>query len=113
VHELLLYAWRLPEDLEPLRRVVVEICSGEWGAVVFTSQAQVRHLVEVARSMGRETALVDALRARTIVAAVGPTCAAALAAVGVEPHVVPDHPKMGAMVAALAAHAVKKREPPQ
>jgi uroporphyrinogen-III synthase len=94
----------MPEDLGPLRRLVGDICGGRLGAVVFTSQAQARHLFEVARSIDAEPALRDALRTRTIVAAVGPTCAAALESLGVQPHIVPAHPKMGAMVAALAAH---------
>ncbi len=111
VHELLLYAWHLPEDLEPLRRLVAEIVDGQVGAVVFTSQIQARHLFHVAASMEREGALRDALRSRTVVAAVGPTCARALAALGVPPHVVPDNPKMGAMLTALADHMGKR--PPQ
>ena len=104
VEELLVYAWTMPEDLEPLRRLVLEICHGEWGAIAFTSQVQARHLFAVARSMALEPALREALRTRTIVAAVGPTCAAALEALGVAPHVVPENPKMGAMISALAAH---------
>jgi uroporphyrinogen-III synthase len=104
VHELLLYVWRLPEDLEPLRRLVAEIVDGQVGAVVFTSQIQARHLFHVAASMERAGALRDALRSRAVVTAVGPTCARALAALGVPPHVVPENPKMGAMLTALADH---------
>jgi uroporphyrinogen-III synthase len=104
VHELLLYVWRLPEDVEPLRRLVAEIVDGQVGAVVFTSQIQARHLFHVAASMDRAGALRDALRSRTVVTAVGPTCARALAALGVPPHVVPENPKMGAMLTALADH---------
>ena len=40
---------------------------------------------------------------RIVVAAVGPTCARALSQLGAPPHVVPEQPKMGAMVVALAA----------
>jgi uroporphyrinogen-III synthase len=47
--------------------------------------------------------LTQALTTHCLVAAVGPTCATALNAVGVMPHVVPSHPKMGPMVAALTA----------
>lgn len=102
VHELLLYAWRLPEDRGPLQQLVDELVQGRVDAVVFTSQAQARHLFQIAAEKGATAALVSALRTRTLVAAVGPTCAAALAALGAPPHVVPSHPKMGAMVAALA-----------
>jgi uroporphyrinogen-III synthase len=43
------------------------------------------------------------------VAAVGPTCAAALERVGAPPHVVPARPKMGAMVAALVERVARSR----
>jgi uroporphyrinogen-III synthase len=48
--------------------------------------------------------MLAAMRARVLVAAVGPTCAAALDAIGVPPHVVPANPSMGAMIAALAGY---------
>jgi uroporphyrinogen-III synthase len=108
VRELMLYAWKLPEDLGPLRRLVDEIVDGQIGAVVFTSQIQARHLFQVAGSMDREGALREALRSRAIVAAVGPTCARALVALGVQPHVTPANPKMGAMMSALADHAAAR-----
>jgi uroporphyrinogen-III synthase len=109
VHEVLLYEWRLPEDLAPLRQLVTEICDGRLGAILFTSQVQARHLFAVAGTMGAALALGEALRTRTIVAAVGPTCAAALESLGVRPHVVPANPKMGAAVAALAAFVRERR----
>jgi uroporphyrinogen-III synthase len=112
VHELLLYAWRLPADLGPLRRLVAEIAQGEVGAVAFTSQAQARHLFQIAASLERASALREALCARAIVAAVGPTCARALADLGVPPHVVPENPKMGAMVVALVNHVARLKGAP-
>jgi len=102
VRELLLYEWALPEDTVPMRRLVEEIVERRVGAVAFTSQVQLRHLMIVAKEMRRLDDLLVALRTHTIVAAVGPTCADALVQAGVVPRVVPDHPKMGAMVAALA-----------
>jgi uroporphyrinogen-III synthase len=104
VEELLLYAWRMPDDLEPLRRLIGEISDGRFGAVLFTSQVQAHHLLAVAKEMGRADPLRQALRERTVVAAVGPTCARALTDLGVAPHVVPDRPKMGAAVAALSSY---------
>ena len=72
--------------------------------IAFTSQVQIRHLWHVATSLGLAEALTQALHTQLIVAVVGPTCAAALTALGVTPHVVPAHPKMGPMVMALAAY---------
>jgi uroporphyrinogen-III synthase len=104
LHEALLYEWRLPAELGPLRGLVGELIAGQVGAIAFTSQVQARHLFQLARESGQADALAEALRTRTVVAAVGPTCAAALQELGVEPHVVPEHPKMGPMVVELAKH---------
>lgn len=101
LHELLLYEWALPEDLGPLRALVDDLAAGRFAAAAFTSQVQVRHLVQVAEQAGRLQALLEALRSRVVVAAVGPTCARALEELGVPPQVVPENPKMGAMLAAL------------
>jgi uroporphyrinogen-III synthase len=71
-------------------------------AIVFTSQVQVRHLFLVASRMGCEHQLAMALQKNIVVASVGPTCTAILQQYGVAPHVVPEHPKMGHLVKALA-----------
>lgn len=102
IQETLLYEWRLPEDLGPLQSLVQEIIERRVGAIAFTSQVQVRHLFQVASELGQSEALISALRNDTVVAAVGPTCASALEASGVTPHVVPERPKMGAMIVSLA-----------
>lgn len=101
LHELLLYEWALPEDPGPLRALVGELVAGRFAAAAFTSQVQVRHLVQVAEQAGLREQLLEALRSRVVVAAVGPTCARALEELGVPPQVVPENPKMGAMLAAL------------
>ena len=100
VRDLCLYEWRLPEDTGPLRSLIREIVAGEVDALAFTSQVQLRHLLQVAGEMGAEEALLAALP-RVVVAAVGPTCAAALEDAGIVPDIVPAHPKMGPMVVAL------------
>jgi uroporphyrinogen-III synthase len=109
VLDVSLYEWALPEDLEPLERLVETIIDGGVDAIAFTSQVQVRHLFEVASRSGRTLKLRHALNTRTVVAAVGPTCAAALAEAGVTPRVVPSNPKMGPMVVALAEHLAARR----
>ena len=115
VEELCLYEWRLPVDLDPLRRLVRAAVSGDLDAVAFTSQIQARHLFEVARDLGLHLDLVRALTTRVVVAAVGPTCAEALRALGMPPHVVPERAEDGPLVAALAAyldHAASARRGP-
>lgn len=101
LRELLLYEWALPLDLEPLQQLVRDLIAGRFAAAAFTSQIQARHLVLVAERMGARAALLAALRAGVVVAAVGPTCAAALRALGIEPQVMPENPKMGPMLEAL------------
>jgi len=95
------YAWALPEDLAALRELVGDMISGRIDAIAFTTQIQAKHLFEVAESLGSRAALVDALRGRVTVAAVGPTTAGVLEGLGAPPHVVPSQSSMGAMVMAL------------
>jgi uroporphyrinogen-III synthase len=96
------YTWALPEDLAPLRALVEAIARGEVDAVAFTTQVQARHLFAVADTIGARASMALAMAERVVVAAVGPTCARALAQLGAPPHVVPEQGKMGAMVVALA-----------
>jgi uroporphyrinogen-III synthase len=102
VLDISLYEWRLPEDTEPLERLIREVIAGTVQVVAFTSQVQLRHLLLVSERMGMRESLVEALRTRALVAAVGPTCAAALEAAGIVADVVPVHPKMGPLVVAIA-----------
>ena len=97
--ELLPYEWQMPEDTAPLVDLVDEAIAGSIDAVAFTSQIQVRHLWKVAGE--RAGALRSALGGPTIGAS-GPTCAAALEAVGVAPTVVADPPKLNALLRAMA-----------
>ncbi len=102
VVEIQPYAWALPEDPEPLRELVRVLVAGGVDAVAITTQVQAKHLFEVARTIGMDRAMGEVLRERVIVAAVGPTCARTLVDLGVPPHVVPAHGKMGSLVLALA-----------
>ncbi|MGH7271086.1 MAG: uroporphyrinogen-III synthase [Polyangiaceae bacterium] len=102
VHEVKPYVWALPEDLSALRGLVRAITGARVRAVAFTTQVQAKHLFDVADAMGERASLVEALRGRVVVAAIGPTCARALIELGAPPHVVPERANMGAMVAALA-----------
>lgn len=101
LREIFVYEWRLPDDLRPLEALVDELVAGGLDALAFTSQVQVRHLFRVAEPRCGADLLRRALNERAVVAAVGPTCAAALEAAGVPPRVVPTNPKMGPMVVAL------------
>jgi uroporphyrinogen-III synthase len=92
----------LPEDTSKLRSLVEDIIAQRIDAVVFTSQIQVRHLFLIAGELGQAERLAEALNTKTVVASIGPTCTGVLQDYGVTPHVIPEHPKMGYLVKALA-----------
>jgi uroporphyrinogen-III synthase len=112
VFEVRPYEWALPEDVRPLEALVATLIGGGVDALAITTQVQARNLFEVADTLGERSALVDALRSRVVVAAVGPTCAGTLEALGAPPHVVPETSKMGALVLALASHFEARRGSP-
>jgi uroporphyrinogen-III synthase len=102
LEEWCLYEWLMPEDVAPLAALVDQLIDRRVDAIVFTSQIQCRNLFRLATALGKAGELASVLGAHTIVAAIGPVCADALRAVGITPDVLPAHPKMGPLVAALA-----------
>ena len=102
LNELCVYEWRLPDDVGPLTDMVRAIVAREVDAVIFTSQVQWKHLLRISSDLEMTDAMIHALRTGVIVAAIGPICSAALVNSGVHPHVVPENPKMGPLVSALA-----------
>jgi uroporphyrinogen-III synthase len=97
-----IYRWALPEDMEPLRQGVQKILRGEVDVALFTNGAQVDHLFEIA---SRDTA-GDSLRhafTNIVVGSVGPVCTQVLEQFGVKPDIEPVHPKMGSLIADVAA----------
>jgi len=107
LNELCVYEWRLPEDVGPLQDMARAIVKREVDAVIFTSQVQWKHLLRIASDLDLAGELQQALTAGVVVASVGPICSAVLDEAGVRPHVVPDNPKMGPLVAALAEYFKK------
>jgi uroporphyrinogen-III synthase len=104
LEELCLYEWQLPEDTTPLVTLIAEAQRGAFDAVVFTSQIQARHLFQIAETLGQADGLREALNQRTVTTSIGPTCSATLRALGVEPRIEPEHPKMGPMVIVLGQY---------
>jgi len=109
VGELRTYTWRLPDDLGPIEELIREVLAGRIDAVAFTSQVQVRHLFEVAARMNCNAALRFALRHRTIVGSIGPTCSLALEELDASPHVVASPPKMRPLVTAVGQCLAERR----
>ena len=95
------YRWALPEDPRPLAAAAAALARGAVDVAVFTNAAQVEHLF-------RAAADPEALRrgvARAVVASVGPVCSEALEAHGIAPDLEASPPKMGPLVALVAARA--------
>lgn len=97
-----IYRWALPEDLEPLRAAIREVAAGSVGVVLFTAAQQVVHMLRVASDLGVEDALRESLRTRVVVGSIGPTTSETLRENGLPVDIVPEHPKMGHLVAAAA-----------
>ncbi len=99
--EIWLYRWALPESTNELEGLVDELCLGRVDALAITCQIQFRHLMQVAKSIGKSEDLIRALNQKVVVGVVGPTCNAIVQAYGVNVQVIPEHPKMGPLVATL------------
>jgi uroporphyrinogen-III synthase len=106
VTALEVYRWSLPDDLNPLQEAVRRITRREFDVVVFTTSIQLVHLLQVAEQMGRAQEVRQALREDLAVASVGPIMNATLTGEGIDPDIVPAHPKMGILVRAAAENAV-------
>jgi uroporphyrinogen-III synthase len=102
VQEIATYRWALPADTKPLERLIDELAASRVDAVVFTSAVQIRNLYAIAERMGRAAALAGSLNA-CVVASIGPVCSRALIERGIEPRFEADPPKLGPLVAGLAA----------
>jgi uroporphyrinogen-III synthase len=100
VRELMVYEWRLPDDVAPLSAMIDALIAGDIPVLAVTSQVQLRHLMAVAGP--RQQALIDALNRHVLVGAVGPTCADACSRAGIDRVVMPRHPKLAALLHALA-----------
>lgn len=104
VSSVRVYSWALPEDLGPLQVAIREVASGEADVVAFTTGQQVRNVLEVARQIGAEAELRQAL-SRTLIGSIGPTCTAALRELGLGVDFEPDRGRMTDLVQGLARSA--------
>ena len=107
--ELLFDEWDMPSDPALLTSAALRLVDGDFAAAAFTTQAQARNLLTVATRIGRRDEVIDALRSRVVVAAVGPGCARTLDRLGVPAHVVPGAPRRSAMLEALVDRLATRR----
>jgi uroporphyrinogen-III synthase len=99
-----IYRWALPDDVAPLQQAIEELLRGEAEVALFTNGAQVDHLFKVAGGVQAQQSLREALRA-VVVGSVGPVCTEVLEQFAVTPDIEPAHPKMGSLIAQVAAAA--------
>lgn len=110
VLEIPLYEWALPENHEPLIRLIHDLLTGRVDVLAFTSSPQIKHLFAVAGRLELRDKLLGALRDTVAVAVVGPVCKAALADYGIIPQIQPDKGTMGALAHAIADHLTAREE---
>ena len=105
VTSIAIYRWELPDDREPLREAARRLVGRRFDVVIFTSSIQLDHLLEVARDLGIEDDVLEALRDDIAIASVGPVMTATLQSYGLPADIVPNHPKMGPLVKAASEAA--------
>jgi uroporphyrinogen-III synthase len=104
VKTIAVYRWALPEDLAPLRGAIETLLRGDAQVALFTNGAQVEHLFRVATAQKLEDKLRIACKA-LVIGSVGPICTQVLQEFGLKPDIEPEHPKMGSLIAEVAASA--------
>jgi uroporphyrinogen-III synthase len=110
VRSVTIYGWALPLDIAPLTAAIERIIERRADVVLFTSAQQVEHLFAVAGDAGRASELSEALRTQVLCASIGPVTSEALVARGLTADLVPEHPKMGHLVQAVARDARERLE---
>ena len=100
-----LYRWDLPSDVEPLRSAVRQLATEEVDVVLFTSSIQLDHLFLVAQELGLEAQVRSTLQRKVVNASIGPVMTDAMRAAGIPVDIIPNHPKMWALVKAAAVEA--------
>jgi uroporphyrinogen-III synthase len=98
------YRWALPEDLTPLRQAIQKILEGQADVALFTNANQVDNLFRVAADDKLDDSLRRAFKA-VVIGSVGPVCTQALEQFELKPDIESTHPKMGSLIAEVAASA--------
>jgi uroporphyrinogen-III synthase len=107
VTQVPVYKWDLPEDTEPLKNAVRAVINGDVDLALFTTSVQVIHLLKIARELGLEDSVRDALSKMTI-GSIGPVTSEELREQGIHVDFEPEHPKMGFLVNEAARYVSLK-----
>jgi uroporphyrinogen-III synthase len=105
-----LYHYEQASDTEAVSELVRRITHREIDAITFTNGPQARFLLKSAASLGGSEELLRHLNNDVAVVSIGEVTSKALREMGIEPHVIPDEPKMGPMVKALSDFFESRRK---
>jgi uroporphyrinogen-III synthase len=97
-----IYRWELPDNIGPLKEATRRLARRDFDVVIFTTSIQLTHLYEVATNLGVLAEVQQTLARDVVIASVGPVMTAALREHGLEPDIIPEHPKMAALVRSTA-----------
>ena len=100
------YRWALPVDTRPLADAVRRIIARQVDVALFTSATQIRHVVEIAGTLGVAPELHDALQ-EVAICSIGPVCTEAIVDAGVAVDMEPEHAKLGFLVRDAAARSTE------
>jgi uroporphyrinogen-III synthase len=98
------YRWTLPDELEPLRDLLMKIMQGEVDVLLITNAVQIDHAVQVLQDPARIDRFRSALH-RMVIGSIGPIATEALRRHRFPVDVEPSHSKMGILVKETARMA--------
>ena len=104
VTSVAVYRWALPDDVEPLKHTLRSIVDGNVSVLLFTSAAQVDHIVKVLGTTGELAGFRDAV-GKTMVASIGPITSQRLRHHHLPVDFEPSHARMGTLVKEAGEHA--------
>ena len=100
VMEITAYRWSVPEDTEPLDRLLDALARGEVGTLVFTSASQIQNLIAYAQTKCQREMCVGAINHASVLS-VGPVCSNALRKCGIVVVGEASPPKLGPLMELL------------
>lgn len=99
------YRWALPENTEPLKRLIDAILASSVSVLLITNAAQIDHVMQMVEQDGK-TQEFKKVCARIMVASIGPTASERLREYDLPVDLEPSHPKMGILVKEASEQAV-------
>ena len=109
VVEIDAYRLSLPADRRPAQDLIAAACSHELAAVTFVIAPAIHNLFVMARGIGLDEELRQALNGGVVAACVGPVCAEGAIEEGVPRPLVPSRPRLVPMVQTLTEHLQRAR----